>query len=103
MEYIVAILIGFDFGLIEKLCHFFQVRIRIIYSNNNIPFEQELSQDIIMLMTVFSARYYGKEVTKIKSRLDLIRFILYSKYYYMKRGLLEKRPHETHSNLYTCV
>ena len=63
-------LLRFGFELIEKLCHFFGVRIHIINANNDIPFEQELSQDIIMLMTVFSARYYGKRSHKSKIKMS---------------------------------
>ena len=63
-------LLRFGFELIEKLCHFFGVRIHIINANNDIPFEQELSQDIIMLMTVFSARYYGKRSHKNKTKMS---------------------------------
>lgn len=63
-------LLRFGFELIHQLCHFFGVRIHIINANNDIPFEQELSQDIIMLMTVFSARYYGKRSHKNKIKMS---------------------------------
>jgi predicted site-specific integrase-resolvase len=63
-------LLRFGFELIEKLCHFFGITIHIINKQNDVSFEQELSQDIIMLMTVFSARYYGKRSHKNKIKVS---------------------------------
>ena len=63
-------LLRFGFELIEKLCHFFGITIHIINKQNDVSFEQELSQDIIMLMTVFSARYYGKRSHKNKIKMS---------------------------------
>lgn len=53
-------LLRFGFELIQKLCTYFNVTIHILNDTVPVSFEEELSQDIVMLMTVFSARYYGK-------------------------------------------
>lgn len=59
-------LLRFGFELIHRICHTFNVTIRILNDTPPASFEQELSQDIVTLMTVFSARYYGKRSHKNK-------------------------------------
>lgn len=63
-------LLRFGFELIHKLCSFFNVNIRILNDATPVSFEQELSQDIVILMTVFSARYYGKRSHKNKTKVS---------------------------------
>lgn len=63
-------LLRFGSQLIFSLCAKFGTKIVIIDASQSISFEQELSQDVIELMTVFSARLYGKRSNKNKKALN---------------------------------
>lgn len=62
-------LLRFGSQLIFSLCAKFGTKIVIIDAVQSISFEQELSQDVIELMTVFSARLYGKRSHKNKKAI----------------------------------
>ena len=53
-------LLRFGHELIFKLCEWFHVDIEIVNKKEDERFEVELTKDVITLMTVFSARLYGK-------------------------------------------
>jgi len=50
----------FGFSIFEEYCNSFNVEVVIINDKIDIPFEQELANDMISLVTSFSARIYGK-------------------------------------------
>jgi excisionase family DNA binding protein len=53
-------LLRFGSELIFSLCKKFGTKVVIVDAVQSISFEQELAQDVIELMTVFSAKLYGK-------------------------------------------
>ena len=54
--------------LVFTLCQWFSVDVEIIYAKEDEPFEVELTKDVITLMTVFSARLYGKRSHKNRQK-----------------------------------
>ena len=59
-------LLRFGSELIFSLCKKFGTKVVIVDAVQSISFEQELAQDVIELMTVFSAKLYGKRSHKNK-------------------------------------
>lgn len=59
-------LLRFGHELIYKLCEWHSVDIVTIDEMEEVPFETELVNDVICLMTVFNARLYGKRSHKNK-------------------------------------
>jgi len=56
--------------LVFAVCEEFETEVVIINkSNEEVTFEQELVQDMLELITVFSARLYGKRSQKTRSWL----------------------------------
>ena len=55
----------FGVELIDKICLRHGVKL-IVLEDKTIPFEEELTRDVIELMTVFCARLYGKRSHKNK-------------------------------------
>ena len=53
-------LLRFGAELIFYLCHFMRVAVIILEEKKSQSFEEELSSDVIELMTVFCAKLYGK-------------------------------------------
>jgi predicted site-specific integrase-resolvase len=53
-------LLRFGNEIIFKLCHIFDVKVVILNDNLNKTSEQEFSEDLCEIITVFSARLYGK-------------------------------------------
>ncbi|HAS8538285.1 TPA: IS607 family transposase [Vibrio vulnificus] len=53
-------LLRFGHELVFKLCQWFNVDVEIINAKQDESFEVELTKDVITLMTVFSARLYGR-------------------------------------------
>jgi predicted site-specific integrase-resolvase len=54
--------------LVFAVCEEFETEVVIINkSNEEVTFEQELVQDMLELITVFSARLYGKRSKKTRS------------------------------------
>jgi len=62
-------LIRFGFPLIEKLCLHFNVKITVIYEEKQVSFEQNLINDLISIITVFSSKLYGKRSHKNKNKI----------------------------------
>ena len=54
-------LMRFGFALIEKICQYLSVEIIVINDNNKeADFTEQLTQDLIEIITVFSAKLYGR-------------------------------------------
>jgi excisionase family DNA binding protein len=60
-------LLRFGSELIFSLCKKFGTKVVIVDAVQSISFEQELAQDVIELMTVFSAKLYGKRSHRNKN------------------------------------
>jgi len=65
-------LVRFGFELIEYFAELNDVGIKIIEHDDSKTDEEELSEDLIQIITVFSARLSGKRANKSKSVLDEI-------------------------------
>lgn len=65
-------LLRFGFNLIEKLCYFNGIKITILNENKLKDDNTQLVEDVITLMTVFSAKLYGKRSHKNKKHLTTI-------------------------------
>ena len=64
-------LLRFGGELVFAICAEFETEVVIINkSNEEVTFEQELAQDMIELITVFSARLYGSRSKKNKKLID---------------------------------
>jgi predicted site-specific integrase-resolvase len=53
-------LLRFGSPLLFKLCDFFGCEVKVLENQLNSSFEQELVADVIEIMTVFTAKMYGK-------------------------------------------
>lgn len=65
-------LVGFGYELIEYLCFINNVEIEII-DHTEISKEQELTDDLIQIITVFSDRLYGQRSKKTKRLIDEVK------------------------------
>ena len=70
-------LLRFGAELVFALCEARQVEVVIINQGENLSFEEELAQDVLEIITVFSARLYGspsknnkKLIEAVKARLE---------------------------------
>lgn len=63
-------LLRFGHELVFNLCQWFNVDVQIIHAKEEESFEVELTKDVITLMTVFSARLYGKRSHKNRAKLS---------------------------------
>ena len=59
-------LIRFGFELIEQLCGIYNVRIEVINLTEDKTYEEELVEDVLSVITVFSAKLYGSRSHKSK-------------------------------------
>ena len=59
-------LIRFGFELIEQLCSIYNVRIEVINLTEDKTYEEELVEDVLSVITVFSAKLYGSRSHKSK-------------------------------------
>jgi predicted site-specific integrase-resolvase len=78
----------FGFELFENLCKHFSTTITIINNNNDKSSTQELAEDLLSIITVFTARFYGKR--KYNSNNNKIRRKRGGKLYYPKNKNLSK-------------
>lgn len=62
-------LLRFGSELVFQICHYFGVQILILDENKNLTDEQILAFDVLEVITVFSARLYGKRSHKNKKVL----------------------------------
>lgn len=65
-------LVGFGYELIEYLCELNNVSIEVI-DNTELSKEQELTDDLIQIITVFANRLYGQRSKKTKRLIDEVR------------------------------
>lgn len=69
-------LLRFGAELIFSLCARSNVEVVIINQGNEISFEEELSQDVLEIITVFSARLYGSRSHKNKKLIEDLRNVV---------------------------
>lgn len=69
-------LLRFGAELIFALCEARNVEIVIINQGENPSFEEELAQDVLEIITVFSARLYGSRSKKNKKLLEAVKEVL---------------------------
>ena len=60
-------LIRFGFEFIEQLCSIYNVKIEIINLTEDKSYEEELVEDVLSVITVFSAKLYGARSHKSKN------------------------------------
>ena len=66
-------LLRFGAELIFSLCEHFGTEIVIINASEEASFEDDLVQDVLEIITVFSARLYGSRSRKNKRLLDALK------------------------------
>lgn len=59
-------LVRFGFEMIEQLCSIYNVKIEVINTTDDKSYEEELVEDVLSVITVFSARLYGSRSHKSK-------------------------------------
>jgi putative resolvase len=69
-------LLRFGAELVFALCQARQVEIVIINQGEDISFEEELAQDVLEIITVFSARLYGARSHKNKKLVEAARALI---------------------------
>ena len=69
-------LLRFGSELIFALCEAKQIEVVIINKGDEVSFEEELAQDILEIITVFSARLYGSRSRKNKKLVDAARVLI---------------------------
>ena len=68
-------LVRFGFELIEKICELKGVEIIIVSQSENKTFQQEMVEDILSILTVFSAKLYGSRSHKNKKIVKCVKEI----------------------------
>jgi len=66
-------LLRFGSELVFSLCEHFGTEVIIINASEDAPCEEELVQDVLEIITVFSARLYGSRSHKNKQVLDALK------------------------------
>ena len=66
-------LLRFGSELVFALCEHFGTEVIIINASEDASFEEELVQDVLEIITVFSARLYGSGSHKNKQLLDILK------------------------------
>lgn len=69
-------LLRFGAELVFALCEARNVEIVIINQGENLSFEEELAQDVLEIITVFSARLYGSRSKKNKKLFEAVKEVL---------------------------
>ena len=69
-------LLRFGAELIFALCEVKQIEVVIINKGDEISFEEELAQDVLEIITVFSARLYGSRSKKNKKLIDAAKVLI---------------------------
>ena len=65
-------LLGFGAELVFRLCELQGIEIVIVHQGEPPSFEEELAQDVLEIITVFSARLYGSRSHQSKQLLDAL-------------------------------
>lgn len=66
-------LLRFGAELVFALCEARNVEVLIINQGENLSFEEELAQDVLEIITVFSARLYGSRSKKNQKLLEAVK------------------------------
>lgn len=61
-------LLRFGYELMEKLCLHFSIKITVLHEKQEKSFEEQLTLDLITIITVFTSKLYGKRSHKNKKR-----------------------------------
>lgn len=69
-------LLRFGAELVFTLCELHQIEIVIINQGENLSFEEELAQDVLEIITVFSARLYGARSRKNQRLVETIKELI---------------------------
>ena len=69
-------LLRFGAELIFALCEAKQIEIVIINKGDEVSFEEELAQDVLEIITVFSARLYGSRSRKNKKLVEAAKVLI---------------------------
>ena len=69
-------LLRFGAELVFALCEARNVEVVITNQGENLSFEEELAQDVLEIITVFSARLYGSRSKKNKKLLETVKVAL---------------------------
>lgn len=69
-------LLRFGAELIFALCEAKQIEVVLINKGDEISFEEELAQDILEIITVFSARLYGSRSKKNKKLIEAAKVLV---------------------------
>lgn len=69
-------LLRFGAELIFALCEAKQIEVALINQGSDISFEEELAQDVLEIITVFSARLYGSRSQKNKKLIDAAKALI---------------------------
>ncbi|MGH9846776.1 MAG: hypothetical protein ACREEM_49385, partial [Blastocatellia bacterium] len=65
----------FGSELIFSLCEHFGVEVVVINAGSEVSFEEDLTQDVLEIITVFSARLYGSRSHKNKKIVESLKEI----------------------------
>lgn len=68
-------LLRFGAELIFALCEQFGIEVVLINSPNESSFEEDLAQDVLEIITVFSARLYGSRSRKNKKLIETLKSV----------------------------
>jgi putative resolvase len=71
-------LLRFGAELIFALCEHKGIEIVLINKGEQPPFEEELAQDVLEIITIFSARLYGSRSRKNKKLVDDLKHVIQS-------------------------
>ena len=66
-------LLRFGSELIFSLCEQFGIEVVIINASENTSFEDDIVQDVLEIITVFSARLYGSRSRKNKKLIESLK------------------------------
>ena len=69
-------LLRFGAELIFSLCEAHQIEVVIINQGGELSFEQELAQDVLEIITVFSARLYGSRSRKNQKLVEAAKLLI---------------------------
>lgn len=69
-------MLRFGSELIFTLCEIKQIEIVIINKGDEVSFEEELAQDVLEIITVFSARLYGSRSRKNKKLVEAAKVLI---------------------------
>ncbi len=71
-------LLRFGAELVFSLCELQGIEIVIVHKGDQPSFEEELANDVLEIITVFSARLYGSQSKKHKKMLETLQDVVSS-------------------------